>query len=295
MASICYVNSTMANLLDIDLLRAFVAVVETGSFSRAGERIGRSQSAVSMQIKRLEQSIGKRLLHRGTKAVALNSVGADFLVHARQILKLSDEAWTSVTRPEETGCVRLGVPDDYAAFLLPPALEQFSAEHPLVTVELICEPSLSLTKAIADGKIDLAIVTRVEEQPVEVIRKEPFVWVASPTHVAWKSDPVPVALFAPGSAARTNVIRALSENGYTYRNAYSSASLLGLVAVVQAGLAVAGLAKCSVPPSLCIIGVNEGLPPLNDLEVSILRKSGKSDSATDCLYNFLYRSLTDCR
>ncbi|MDU3756563.1 MAG: LysR substrate-binding domain-containing protein [Klebsiella pneumoniae] len=282
----------MANHLEIDLLRTFVAVVETGSFSRAGHRIGRSQSAVSMQIQRLEQSIGKRLLHRGTKAISLSATGADFLVQAKRILKLADEAWASVTRPEESGCVRLGVPDDYAAFLLPPVLEQFSAEHPLVTVELICEPSLSLSRFIEEGKIDLAIVTRLEDQPAEVVRKEPFVWVASPAHVAWKYEPVPVALFAPGSAARTNVIRALTDAGMTYRHAYSSASLPGLLAVVQAGLAVAGLALCSVPPSLRIIGVSEGLPQLDDLEVSILQKPAATGPAISCLREFLYRALS---
>ena len=114
----------MMNPLDIDLLRTFVAVVETGSFSNAAPRIGRSQSAVSMQMQRLEQAVGKQLLIRGPKAVTPNAAGSDFLVHARRLLKLSDEAWASVTRPEESGSVRLGVPDDYAAFLLPPALAQ---------------------------------------------------------------------------------------------------------------------------------------------------------------------------
>lgn len=281
----------MTNLLDIELLRTFVAVVETGSFSNAAPRIGRSQSAVSMQMQRLEQTVGKKLLIRGPKAVSPNAAGSDFLVHARRLLKLSDEAWASVTRPEESGSVRLGVPDDYAAFLLPPVLAQFAAEHPRVTVELICEPSTALAKAIEDARIDLAIVTRLAGQPVEVLRREPFVWVASPSHIAWDSDPLPVALFEPGCTARINVLKALSDGDRAYRCTYSSASLLGLVAVVQAGLAVAGLALCSVPPSLRIIGPNEGLPLLDDLEISILCNSRSTGAAVERLNSFLHRAL----
>nr|WP_314086936.1 LysR substrate-binding domain-containing protein [uncultured Shinella sp.] len=281
----------MANLLNIELLRTFVAVVETGSFSNAAPRIGRSQSAISMQMQRLEQTVGKQLLIRGPKAVSPNAAGADFLVHARRLLKLSDETWASVTRPEESGSVRLGVPDDYAAFLLPPVLAQFAAEHPRVTVELVCEPSTALTKAIEDARIDLAIVTRLAGQPVEVLRREPFVWVASPSHIAWDSDPLPVALFEPGCTARINVLKALSEGDRTYRCTYSSASLLGLVAVVQAGLGVAGLALCSVPPSLRIIGPNEGLPLLDDLEISILSNSRFTGPAIERLNSFLHRAL----
>lgn len=278
--------------LDLDLLKTFIAVVETGSFSNAAPRIGRSQSAVSMQMLRLEQVVGKQLLIRGSKAVTPNAVGAELLPHARRLLKLSDEAWASIARPEETGCVRLGVPDDYAAFLLPPVLSRFAAEHPLMTVELVCEPTAALSKAIAEGRIDLAIITRLPEQPVETLRREPFVWVASHSHVAWQEDPLPIALFEAGCAARANVLNALGAEGRAYRCAYSSSSLLGLAAVVQAGLAVAGLALCSVPPSLHIIGQDEGLPALEDLEISILSNSNSKEVAVERLRDFLRRALS---
>lgn len=278
--------------LDLDLLKTFVAVVETGSFSNAAPRIGRSQSAVSMQIQRLEQAVGKQLLIRGQKSVVPNAPGMDFLVHARRLLKLSDEAWASVTRPEETGCVRLGVPDDYAAFLLPPVLASFGTEYPLVTVELVCEPSTALSKAIDEGRIDLAIVTRLPGQPVEILRRERFVWVASSSHVAWEKDPLPIALFEPGCAARMNVLKALAGSERAYRCIYSSASLLGLIAIVQAGLAIAGLALCSVPPSLQIIGEKEGLPALEELEISILRNPASRIVAVDRLFEFLDHALS---
>ncbi|BCG71347.1 LysR family transcriptional regulator [Mesorhizobium sp. 113-1-2] len=281
----------MATPLDLTLLKTFVAVVESGSLSNAAPRVGRSQSAVSMQMQRLEEMVGNQLLVRGPRTVTPNAIGEDFLIYARRLLKLSDEAWASVTRPKETGSVRLGVPDDYAAFLLPPVLSRFAEDHPLVTVELICEQSTALVKTLAEGKLDLAIVTRLPDQPLDVIRLERFVWVASPNHVAWQADPLPVALFEPGCAARMSVLQALGEADRSYRCTYSSASLLGLIAVVQAGLAVAGLAQRSVPQSLRIIGANEGLPALPDLEVGILRNPLSTTPAVDRLYDFLRRDL----
>ena len=281
----------MAAPLDLNLLKTFVAVVESGSLSNAAPRVGRSQSAVSMQMQRLEEMVGNQLLIRGPRTVTPNAIGEDFLIYARRLLKLSDEAWASVTRPKETGSVRLGVPDDYAAFLLPPVLSRFAADHPLVTVELICEQSTALVKTLAEGKLDLAIVTRLPEQQLEVIRLERFVWVASPNHVAWESDPLPVALFEPGCAARMNVLQALGDADRAYRCTYSSASLLGLIAVVQAGLAVAGLAQRSVPPSLRIVGANERLPALPDLEIGILRNPFSTTPAVDRLNEFLRRDL----
>ncbi|QKC95311.1 LysR substrate-binding domain-containing protein [Mesorhizobium sp. NZP2298] len=281
----------MAAPLDLNLLKTFVAVVESGSLSNAAPRVGRSQSAVSMQMQRLEEMVGNQLLVRGPRTVTPNAIGEDFVIYARRLLKLSDEAWASVTRPKETGSVRLGVPDDYAAFLLPPVLSRFAADHPLVTVELICEQSTALVKTLAEGRLDLAIVTRLPEQPLDVIRLERFVWVASPNHVAWQTDPLPVALFEPGCAARMSVLQALGDADRAYRCTYSSASLLGLVAVVQAGLAVAGLAQRSVPPSLRIIGGNEGLPVLPDLEIGILRNPLSTTPAVDRLHDFLRRDL----
>ena len=277
----------MATPLDLNLLKTFVAVVESGSLSSAAPRVGRSQSAVSMQMQRLEEMVGNQLLVRGPRTVTPNAIGEDFVIYARRLLKLSDEAWASVTRPKETGSVRLGVPDDYAAFLLPPVLSRFAEDHPLV----ICEQSTALVKTLAEGRLDLAIVTRLPEQPLDVIRLERFVWVASPNHVAWQTDPLPVALFEPGCAARMSVLQALGDADRAYRCTYSSASLLGLVAVVQAGLAVAGLAQRSVPPSLRIIGGNEGLPVLPDLEIGILRNPLSTTPAVDRLHDFLRRDL----
>ncbi len=281
----------MSRPLDLDLLRTFVTVVESGSFSNAAPRVGRSQSAVSMQMQRLEDDLGRRLMVRHPRSVVLNAAGADLLVLARRLLKLSDEARAIVSRPEDTGTVRLGVPDDYAAFLLPRALARFAEECPRVEVELICEPSRQLVPAIDEGRIDLAIVTRLPGQPFEVLRRERFVWVASPHRVAWTDDPLPVALFETGCAARMHVVEALTEAGRAYRSTYSSASLVGLCAAVEAGLAVAGLAASSVPATLAVIGAAEGLPALRPLEMSLIRNTASDTPAMHLLEDFLRREL----
>jgi DNA-binding transcriptional LysR family regulator len=243
-----------------------------------------------MQMQRLEQQVGRQLLVRGPRTVRPNAPGADFLVYARRLLRLSDEAWASVSRPEESGRVRLGVPDDYAASLLPPVLSRFAREHPRVTVELTCEPSRQLVPAIEQGRLDLAIVTRLPNQPVAALRRENLVWVAAPDHAAWEDDPLPLALFED-CAARTHLLEALGRAGRPYRCAYSSGSTLGLIAAVQAGLAVAGLARCSVPPALRIIGEAEGLPALEDLELGLLGNPAANTPAIERLAQFLRREL----
>ena len=281
----------MRRVLDLDLLATFVAVAETGSFTNAAPRVGRSQSAVSMQILRLEQGLGRTLLLRTPKAVVPNAAGKDLLVYARRLLKLSDEAWVAVTQQPEAGSVRLGVPDDYAASLLPRVLTRFANEYPQVLVELVCEPSEQLSLAIRDKRVDLAIVTRSAGQAIEILRRERLVWVSSPTHAIWQDDPLPVALFND-CTARVNVIKALNETGRAYRCMYSSASLHGLVTVVQSGLSVAALALCSVPDSLRIVGDAERLPRLDDLEIGVLRSAKSDGAAIDRLHDTLRRDLS---
>jgi DNA-binding transcriptional LysR family regulator len=286
-------NTTMTTPLDLELLRTFVAVAESGSFSSAAPLVSRSQSALSMQMQRLEQSVGKTLLVRGPRTVKTSAAGEELLVYARRLLRLSEEARAAITRPEEIGNVRLGVPEDYVAQFLPPVLAHFATEHPLVTVELVCESSRQLVPAIADGRIDLALVTRLPSQRFKVLRREPIVWLASRIHVAWEKTPLPIALFdAHCGAAHSHVLNALKGLRRGYRIAYSSASLAGLIAVVEAGLAVAGLPLCSAPASFQIVGEREGLPAIRALEMSVLRNPSSTGIAVGKLNDFLRLELS---
>lgn len=279
----------VAKPLDLDLLRTLVAVAETGSFSMAAHRVGRSQSAVSMQIHRLETTLAKQLLVRSPKSVVPTPAGNDFLAYARRLLQLSDEALASVAKPEESGTVRLGIPEDYA-LMLPDILQRFGRDHPGVTVDLTCEPTSSLVRAIEKNRVDIAIVTRFDGYPAHILRREPMVWVASARHAIWQAQPLPVALFQT-CTARINILNALTGVERPFRCTYSSASLAGMIALVQSGLAVAGLARCSVPPSLKIIAEAEGLPPIAGLEIGILRSAAAAGVAVDRLHDALSRDL----
>lgn len=281
----------MRNPLDLNLLRSFVAVVEGGSVLQAAARVGRSQSAVSMQIQRLEEEVGRPLFRRDGRTLQPNPAGEELLLHARRLLRLSDEALASLNRAEEAGLVRLGVPEDYAAYLVLPALARFNQEHPLVEIELTCEASTALLQRLDAGRIDLALITRYPHQPFAVLRRERFIWAARPEHEIWLRDPLPVALFEAGDIARRYAVEALQGAERAYRIVCSSRSLHGLVAVAQAGLAVIGLAESSVPPGLVKLGESEGLPAVPMFDLSLVAAAGEPSRVAVQLREFLEREL----
>lgn len=280
----------MKSPLDLTLLRSFVAVIEGGSVLEAAARVGRSQSAVSMQIQRLEEDVGQPLFRRDGRALRPNPAGEELLHHARRLLRLSDEALASLNRPEEAGLVRLGVPEDYAALMLP-VLARFAQDYPLAEIELICEPSIDLLQRVERGRIDLALVTRYPHQNFAVLRRERFVWAARPENEIWMRDPLPVALFEAGDIARIFAVEALQATDRAYRVVCSSRSLHGLVAVAQAGLAVVGLAESSIPPGLIRIGEGEGLPPLPLFDLSLIAAAGERNRVAAQLRDFLIREI----
>ncbi|MFP3565178.1 LysR substrate-binding domain-containing protein [Paraburkholderia sp. SIMBA_030] len=262
--------------LDLDVLTMIVAVADAGNISRAAEVVHRSQSAVSMQIKTLETALGKPLFVRKPRSVIPTQDGEVLLAFARRMLALREEAWAAVVRPDVTGRVVIGVPDDYASSLLPSILKKFSGTYPKVEIQVVGLPSVALAPMVKDGSVDLVCGTRVKGLSGEFIRLEPMVWAAAPSaHDIWRERPLPIAVFLPGSVARENAIRSLEQAKITYRTSYESPSLLGLLSMVEAGLAVAPLAQCAVPSHLTLLGHAQGLPEIAALEV-ILARSAKS-------------------
>ena len=262
----------MTKVIDPDLLKTLIAVADGGTFGRAADRVRRSQSAISMQMSRLEALVGVSLFERQGRGVRLTSRGELLVVYARRIIRLQDEAWLSIADPEIAGSIRLGTPEDYADWLLPPVLGRFASNHPRVEVEIRCEPSQDLCDLIAAGELDLALITRAPDRPRgDLVRHEPLVWAASPNYVRRCGDPVPIAHFQPGCPTRCHVVEALANAGIHHRTAYSSPSLAGLLAVLRAGLAMTALARCSVPRDLRILSPHEGLPELPPVELALLR------------------------
>jgi DNA-binding transcriptional LysR family regulator len=259
----------LAATLDIDLLRTFVAVNETGSLSRAAPRIGRTQAAISMQIKRLEELIGLPLLTRGGRGVKLTREGERLLAHAHEILSRHDEAVTDLIGHGLSGIIRFGCPDDYAVSFLPGLIGDFVSRHPQVMIEVVCASTPRLHEQLRDHAIELALVSVLEGGSAEPsIRTEPLVWIAK-SSATLAIDPLPLALSDPDGLDHIHARSGLDLQGRKYRVAYASGSLTGLLAVVRSGQALAVLARSAAPADLQIFGREHDLPALPDLGIVV--------------------------
>ena len=278
--------------LQLDWIRAFVAVVDAGSLTAAAPLVHRSQSALSMQLKKLEEAIGRPVLNRGPRHLELTPTGLELLGHARRMLEVHTQAQAALHGPAVTGRVSLGVPDDFAAAYLTPVLRSFATRHAAVEIDLVCEQSTMLLPKISRGEIDLAVVSRDRANRGTLLFREPLVWVASPQHEAWRREPLPIAAYESGSIARRDALAALAAQRRAYRVVYNSASLAGQLAAVESGLAIAVLARCSMPSSLLQLQEKHGLPALPSLEVAVVRsKASTGSSAVNALYEEVLRTL----
>ncbi|HEY1132435.1 MAG TPA: LysR family transcriptional regulator [Roseateles sp.] len=278
--------------LQIDWLKCFVATVDAGSLSSAAAEIHRSQSAVSMQLKKLETAIGHRLLERNARQLALTHEGRMLLGYARRMLDLQAEAQAALREDDVDGLVRLGVPDDYASKYLTPVLKRFAPRHGGVEIQLDCEQSTSLIPRVARGELDLALVSRDHARRGTLLFHEPMVWVGSPQFDVWRRNPLPIAVYEAASLGRRSAINALALQGRPYKIVYNSSNLAGQIAAVESGLAVAVLTQCSAPPHLQRLGTEHGLGPLEPMEVAVYRsQASKGNKAVDRLQRMLVETL----
>ena len=266
--------------LDLDLLRTFVEVADLRSFTGAGERLGRVQSAVSMQIRRLEDITQSRLFARTPQSVALTAEGERLLVFARRILSLSDEALAALRDDLPRGPIRFGTTDIAYPFL-PRILARFAAAHPQVSMEVMSDRSWKLLSALEKGKLDIALVTQdCGRKGGRVLLSEPMRWVHAPAHPAHLQDPLPLALFAKGCVYRDAALEGLGHAGRPFRIAYSSASLFGVQAAIQAGLAVGVLSKSMITEGLTVLEDADEFPALPPFELSVhLADNERSENA----------------
>jgi DNA-binding transcriptional LysR family regulator len=230
-------------LLETDLVKTFVTIAEAGNFTVAARRVFRSPSAVSMQMKRLEDQLGRALFVRHPRHVTLTADGEAFLGHARDILRINEDAMSRFRVPQLEGRIRFGVPDDFGVRYLPAILSRFASTHPLVDVDVILTTSLNLTRQFEAGEIDmiLTVSARSDAAPGEVIHSEPLVWVGARNGVAFGKTPVPLALSAHGCPWRAAALASLDEGNRRYRIAYTSETGVGQLAAVGADLAIAPL------------------------------------------------------
>ncbi|MCQ4259020.1 LysR substrate-binding domain-containing protein [Stutzerimonas stutzeri] len=274
----------MANYpsIDAELLRSFVAIADHGGFTRAAEAVNRTQSAISMQMKRLEEDVLQRsVFERDGRQVRLTPEGQILLGYARRILKLHGEVLTTLREPHMVGSVRIGTPDDYVMRFLPGILSRFAQAYPLVQVEVHCEPSYQLLQR---RDLDLSIVTREPGTEIgQLLRRERFVWTEAPGFNTHEQRPMPLAMFNTECFCRAWACNALDSMDIPYRVAYTSPSLSALMAVVNAGLAVTAQLQSLVTADMRLLGEAEGMPELPMSSIVLLRSERNPSQVSETL------------
>jgi DNA-binding transcriptional LysR family regulator len=248
--------------LDPELLRSFVLIAEGLSVTRAAERVGRTQSAVSMQMKRLEEVLGEPVLRRGPRGLEPTYKGLWLLERARTLLALNEEIIEAFRAPPITGQVRLGSPDDYTLQWLPGILARFARTHPGIEVEVVCINTEELVSRLESGAVDLALLTEGHGRDGEEVWRGPLRWVGPSDEALHRRDPLPLALAHPGCSWRRAALEALGRAGRRARITYNASTQSGCFAVALAGLALTISTPARLPPGLAWLGEAESLPPL---------------------------------
>lgn len=269
----------MARDIDISLLRAFIAVVDTGSVTGGARLLNRTQAAVSQQIKRLEELFGVELFAREHKRIALAAEGERLLAQAEKLVALNDETWGIMTTPSFRGEVRLGVPMDIVAHYTPPILRRFNNAWPHVRVSLQAGNSQELLEDLDAGNIDLTLTTDVEPQrDCETLRRDRLVWVGDCDSNAQQQRPLPLSIGGKSCRFRPVVIDALRKAGIDWRIVLQVTNQEAVNATVAAGLAVAAMLRDNVPEGLAVIDQDSGLPLLPEFGINLyLPRAGVSE------------------
>lgn len=263
----------LAANLDLDLVRAFALIAETGSVTRAADALGRQQSTVSLRLQRLEDVLGRRLVDRGSRSLRLTPEGAAFLGDARRLLGVNDEIVARAAEPDMRGRVRLATPEDFATRHLPGVLARFAKAHPGVFLEVTCDLTLNLMPRFRRGEFDLALIKRepVSARAGQLVWREPLVWVMADAGMA-AAGVLPLVVSPRPCIYRRRAEQALDRARRPWRVAYTCASLAGSLAAVKAGLGVTVLPKDMAPLGLAIVD-GRALPGLRESEIALLRRA----------------------
>lgn len=277
----------LANL-DMDVLRTLAVAMDVGGFARAGERLGRSQSAVSLQMRRLEERVGRQLFQRHGRSLGLTEAGEIVLSYARRILALNDEAVAAARGIAVEGSVRFGVPQDFGDSWLPGVLARFARAHPSVHIEARVDRSTQLAERVAQGALDLALVwqcgARTNATPVAQL---PMVWIGPKGYARARGDAVALALFEAPCVFRQPGLEALDAARVSWRLAFTSPSLAGLWAAVEAGLGVTVRTPLGIPPGLAVLDRSIGLPKLPSADLSLYAAAAELPPAAARLRDIL--------
>ena len=280
--------------LPMDLLRAFVSVAQLNSFTKAGELLGRSQPAVSLQIQRLEELVDEQLLLRNGKHLELSEAGSSLYGFANQILNLYDLAISQLSKSTVEGKIRLGIPSEFATVLMPKIVSRFAKAYPNVTLEVNCELSKSLLSK--SGKASHDLILALEDKPSKsnsnLVKTDQLVWVASVDQPISKTNVVPLIVAAQGCIYRNRAITILDQGNQPWQVVYTIPDLTGIQYAIQEGLGVTVLAKSTVPDNLKILAPSARFPALGEVGISLISSArSRKNEAVHLLIEFLQTSL----
>ncbi|MBL8588779.1 MAG: LysR family transcriptional regulator [Methylobacteriaceae bacterium] len=281
-------------MLDTDQLRSFLAIVDSGSFTRAAERVNKTQSAVSMQIRRLEEQLGRALFMKQGRGVRLSQDGERLVDHAREMLRVEAAALAAISGKALAGRVVLGLPDDYVDWLLADVVQQFLASHPLVELSIVCDHSVRLVDRVAARELDLAVITASGGEVVphaEPLSRQRLSWIGGARCVPKLRDgaPLPLALDGPTCCWRRAAVAALDEAGMKYRFVVLSRSLSAIAPIVQAGLALTVLPAGALNGDMRIVDAELDLPELPWAEIGLIMRPGAASRESQALADVIRR------
>jgi DNA-binding transcriptional LysR family regulator len=281
----------LANL-DMDVLRTLAVAMELGGFAKAAERLGRSQSAVSLQMRKLEDRVGRPLFRRQGRRLALTDAGDVVLSYARRIVELNDQALAAARGISIEGSVRFGVPQDFGESWLPPVLARFTRAHPAVLIEARVDRTNKLAERIAEGGLDLALLWGNPPLPNTVaVQRPPMLWIGRKGDAYAANEKLPLALFESPCVFRQPGIEALERARRPWRLTFSSPSLSGLWAAAAAGLGVTIRTALSLPAPLAALGKSSGLPKLPQTTLSLFTAQAEPPPAVALLREILLDEL----
>lgn len=279
--------------LPTDLLRTFVTINQLGGFTPAGERLGRSQPAVSLQMKRLEELLGVKLFNRG-QGLQLTEEGQLLLTCAQRMLELNDTLISRLSTPRVSGAVRLGIPNDFEVSFLATTLGRFAQAYPGVTLDVSSDISATLLNDYKKGAYDLVMAieeSRPERPQLTDYITEPLVWVRNTNMLLSADQPLPLILYPKGCLYRRTIINALNKANLPWRVVYSSSSLLGIQSAIKAGLGISALSKSTVPEGLEASPGFAHCPDLGSISIGFCYDNSSLSPAGQMLLDYLKQGL----
>lgn len=279
--------------LPMDVLRTFITIVEQHSITRAGEALGRSQPAISLQVKRLEKILGVPLFQRRGRQFALSPSGEKLLTYAERILKLNDEAVEEISVPTLSGHLRFGIPSEFATAVLPKIIGRFAKQYPDITLEVTTDLSKRLVEKFDRQELDVILALRDEPEARcgQFLRQDELVWVGGRHDDGKFGNPIPLVAAPEGCIYRKRMIQTLNRNHQDYNIVYTILDLPGMEVAIKKGLGITALAKSTVPASLGIIKATGKLPELGTIAISTLAQNKEGNEALRRLVRYVSTNL----